>query len=173
MEGNTNTEIRIYVACLAAYNNGILHGAWIDAREDEQDIQDAITAMLKASPISNAEEWAIHDYEGFEGISISEYAGLTEVCRLAQFIENHSDLGAALIKEFGNIDEAERALEDRYIGAFRSAAEFAEELTVETTSIPDSIRYYIDYDRMAADMLISDIMAIELAYNEVHLFWQH
>ena len=22
---------RIYVACLAAYNNGILHGAWIEA----------------------------------------------------------------------------------------------------------------------------------------------
>ena len=29
----TNTEPRIYVACLAAYNNGILHGAWIDAAQ--------------------------------------------------------------------------------------------------------------------------------------------
>ena len=26
-----NTKPRIYVACLAAYNNGILHGVWIDA----------------------------------------------------------------------------------------------------------------------------------------------
>jgi Antirestriction protein (ArdA) len=24
-------EYRIYVACLAAYNNGYLHGKWIDA----------------------------------------------------------------------------------------------------------------------------------------------
>ena len=24
---------RIYVACLAAYNNGILHGAWIEATD--------------------------------------------------------------------------------------------------------------------------------------------
>ena len=28
-----NTKPRIYVACLAAYNNGILHGAWIEATE--------------------------------------------------------------------------------------------------------------------------------------------
>ena len=27
------TEIRIYVACLASYNGGILYGRWIDARE--------------------------------------------------------------------------------------------------------------------------------------------
>ncbi|MFK5980734.1 MAG: antirestriction protein ArdA [Rhizobiaceae bacterium] len=25
------TEIKIYVACLAAYTSGILHGGWIDA----------------------------------------------------------------------------------------------------------------------------------------------
>ncbi len=30
--------IRIYVACLAAYNNGILHGAWIDATQGEDGI---------------------------------------------------------------------------------------------------------------------------------------
>lgn len=26
-----NTKPRIYAACLAAYNSGYLHGAWIDA----------------------------------------------------------------------------------------------------------------------------------------------
>ena len=29
----TTEQPRIYVACLAAYNNGILHGAWIEATE--------------------------------------------------------------------------------------------------------------------------------------------
>lgn len=71
---NTNkNEIRIYVACLAAYNNDILHGAWIDANQDPYDIWEEVSAMLMASPITDAEEWAIHDYEGFEGYSISEY----------------------------------------------------------------------------------------------------
>ena len=40
-----NTEIRIYVADLAAYNNGKLHGVWIDACDDLEDIQEQIDKM--------------------------------------------------------------------------------------------------------------------------------
>ncbi|WP_339798097.1 antirestriction protein ArdA, partial [uncultured Hyphomonas sp.] len=50
---------RIYVACLAAYNNGRLHGAWIDATTPEE-IRAAVRAMLAASPEPDAEEWVIH-----------------------------------------------------------------------------------------------------------------
>ena len=42
-------EIRIYVADLAAYNNGKLHGVWIDATQDLDAIQDQINAMLADS----------------------------------------------------------------------------------------------------------------------------
>ena len=52
--------IRIYVACLASYNNGILHGRWIDVT-DEDAIWSEVQAMLKASPLDEiCEEWAIH-----------------------------------------------------------------------------------------------------------------
>ena len=51
---------RIYVACLAAYNNGQLHGRWIDADQDVEAIQSEIANMLSSSPIPNAEEHAIH-----------------------------------------------------------------------------------------------------------------
>lgn len=53
-------EIRIYVACLAAYNSGNLHGVWIDATADIDDIQDQINSMLESSPVEDAEEYAIH-----------------------------------------------------------------------------------------------------------------
>jgi antirestriction protein len=59
--------IQIVVACLAAYNNGILHGEWIDLNQPLDDVWRAICTMLNNSPIPNAEELAIHDYEGFEG----------------------------------------------------------------------------------------------------------
>lgn len=49
-------EFRIYVACLAAYNNGKLHGAWIDATDDIDDIQDQINEMLESSPEELTEE---------------------------------------------------------------------------------------------------------------------
>lgn len=54
-------EIRIYVADLAAHNASHLHGVWID------DIQEQVSAMLAASPVEDAEEYAIQDFEGFDG----------------------------------------------------------------------------------------------------------
>ena len=84
--GKQKGEIRIYVACLAAYNNGWLHGRWIDATQGKEAIQTEIADILEASPISDAEEWAIHDYEGFEGAPLSEYQGIESVAEPADFI---------------------------------------------------------------------------------------
>ncbi|WP_035551660.1 antirestriction protein ArdA, partial [Hyphomonas atlantica] len=53
-------EIRIYVACLASYNNGHLHGRWIYANQSAAAIWALVSDMLKDSPIEEAEEWAIH-----------------------------------------------------------------------------------------------------------------
>ncbi|KIQ27503.1 antirestriction protein ArdA [Xanthomonas campestris] len=45
---------RIYVACLASYNNGVLHGRWIDLDGmDAEDVQAGIAAMLRESPHPN------------------------------------------------------------------------------------------------------------------------
>lgn len=54
--------LQIYVACLASYHQGHLHGEWIDATQDIDTIYTAIQTMLAASPIDNAEEWSIHAY---------------------------------------------------------------------------------------------------------------
>lgn len=62
------TEIRIYVADLAAYNNGKLHGVWINATDDLDAIREQVNQMLAASPEGFAEEYAIHDHEGFGGV---------------------------------------------------------------------------------------------------------
>ncbi len=167
------SEIRIYVACLAAYNNGILHGAWIDARQDEDAIRDEINAMLKASPEPDAEEYAIHDYEGFEGAPIEEYSGIAEVCALAAFISEHGVLGGKLVEHFGDLEDAKTALEDHYHGAFKSTADFAQVLTEETTQIPQNLLYYIDYELMARDLEINDVLSIETGIDQVHIFWRH
>jgi antirestriction protein len=106
-------EIRIYVACLAAYNDGVLHGCWIDAEQEPDDISSGINAMLKASPIAGAEEYAIHDYEGFEGAPVSEYQGIESVAELAAFIAEHGVLGGKLVEYFNSLDEAREAIEDR------------------------------------------------------------
>ncbi len=99
---------RIYVACLAAYNNGYLHGRWINATTPDE-IMDKVRAMLAASPLPDADEWAIHDYEGFEGASLSEYASFETVCALAEFISEHGRLGAKVHRHYGDDLEQARA----------------------------------------------------------------
>lgn len=163
---------RIYVACLAAYNNGYLHGAWIPAINPDEIIGQ-VRAMLAESPVSGAEEWAIHDYEGFEGASLSEYASFETVCALAEFISEHGRLGAKVYGYFGNdLDEAVAAFED-YAGEYRSAADFAEELVRESgTDIPSSLDYYIDWQAYARDMALNgEILVFQMGFDEVHIFW--
>lgn len=165
------TEIRIYVACLASYNNGTLHGTWIDATQGVDGIWREVSKMLLKSPAEFAEEWAIHDHEGFGGIHISEYEGFDTIAEYAEFIEGHGDLGAKLISYYGGFDNAKEAIADHYAGEYNSLSDYAEQLTAETTQIPEALRYYIDYDKMARDLEINDVLAIE-AGQSVHVFWR-
>ncbi|MEL6474549.1 MAG: antirestriction protein ArdA [Pseudomonadota bacterium] len=75
---NATARPRIYVACLAAYNSGRLHGRWIEATTPD-DIRAQVRAMLADSPEPMADKWALHDHEGFEGASLSEWASFDTV----------------------------------------------------------------------------------------------
>ena len=172
MTNVSDSNPRIYIACLAAYNNGYLHGVWIDADQDADQIRDEIAAMLARSPIKGAEEYAIHDHEGFEGVSISEYAGIDNVARMGAFIAEHGALGAGLLEQFGgDMDQAETTLQDCYHGQFASLADYMEEPTTESVTIPEALRYYVDWDAMARDAEMNgEFFTVETARDEVHLF---
>ncbi|MEM7570444.1 MAG: antirestriction protein ArdA, partial [Pseudomonadota bacterium] len=115
------SPIRVYVACLASYNTGILHGAWIDATQGENHLRKATQDMLKRSPMSNAEEWAIHDHEGLPNASVQEHSSFTKIAGLASFMEDHGRLGEAILAYYsGSLDDARDALTERYQGQFES-----------------------------------------------------
>lgn len=167
-------EIRIYVADLAAYNNGKLHGVWIDATQELDDIQEQVQAMLANSPEPNSEEYTIHDYEGFEIYRLSEYEGLESAHKVACFIEEYPDYGGELLNYYSDIDEAKKVADESYSGCYANLADYAQELTEQTTDIPDHLQYYIDYEKMGHDMESSgDIFTIETAHDEVHVFWSN
>jgi antirestriction protein len=163
---------RIYVACLAAYNAGRLHGRWIDATTPDE-IRAEVRAMLTASPEPDAEEWAIHDHEGFEGIGPAEYASFETVCDLADFIAEHGQLGARLYRNCGDDLEQARAAFEDYAGKYRSAADFAEELHRDLgTSVPECLSDYIDWLALARDMAMGgEIMVFQTEFDAVHVFW--
>lgn len=165
---------RIYVADLAAYNAGRLHGAWIDADQDLEDIQAEIQKILAASPEPGAEEWAIHDYENFGSLRLSESEDLATVSRAAKLIGEHGAVLAAVIDHLGGLrelDEAERAFEENYQGSFRNTADWAEELANDTGAPLENYRSYIDWESVARDAeLNGDIFTVETD-DGIHVFW--
>ncbi len=170
MTHNTRTTPRIYVACLAAYNNGYLHGAWIDADQSPEAINAEVQTMLLRSPIPHAEEYAIHDHEGL-GDSVGEYSSLNHISAMAGFIAEHSELGEVVLDHCSGDVPAAQAMMERYLGCYSDLADYAEELTLDTTVIPEHLRYYIDYDAMAKDMRLNgDIDVIETAFDQHHIF---
>ena len=170
----TTETPRIYVACLASYNSGILHGEWIDAT-DADGIHEGIEAMLQASPVPDAEEWAIHDHEGFCGLHVSEWEDLDALAELGTLIEQHGEAFAAYVDHQGRDFATVESFEEHYRGEWESEQAYAEELFDELYlhGVPEHVRYYIDYEKFARDLFINDMYSAEATSGRVHVFDRH
>lgn len=164
-----NTEpCEIYVACLAAYNQGYLHGVWI-AVSDSETMQNKIDTMLAQSPIPHAEEWEIHDYCGFYNMRL-ETNDLAEIVSLAEFIEQYGELGACLLSEY-NLDAAQTLMDDHYSGEYASELDFAMSIfdDIYSAEALDALHAYIDYQAFARDIFIDDYFSIFID-GKTHVF---
>lgn len=167
---NTQTTPKIYVACLAAYNNGFLHGQWIEVNQETEVIHEEIQDMLKRSPSAGAEEWAIHDYEGFCGIRLSEYEYIAKVVEIAKLINEHGEAWAVYAEYVGTDYATTESFEEAYQGEWDSEEDFAENLAEETMEIPEHLKYYIDYEKFARDLFINDYFSEKGENYRVYVF---
>jgi len=164
--GKNMDNIRIYVASLADYNAGKLHGVWVDACDDPEEIQEQVSAMLAASTQPGAEEWAIHDYEGFKGFNLSEFESFEFVSWLAGMIDEHGKAFISFLETFEpsklsfseeNRQSATLDFEERFHGLFDSEADFAESLIEDTGLLEgcdETIRAYFDVSSYARDLFL-------------------
>jgi antirestriction protein len=175
---DTKERPRIYVASLSDYNAGRLHGRWIYADEGAEEILRQVTEMLADSGEEIAEEWAIHDYEGFGSLRLSEHEDLDKVAQLGALIAEHGELFASLTANFGGtdgIEQAQRYMDEGYCGDFDSLEDYAREFVeecygAEIEKLPEFIRYHIDFEGIARDMeLNGDVFTIEHDHR-VHVF---
>lgn len=162
------TEVpRIYVASLADYNAGNLHGLWIDLDPGmtHDDVQDQIDMMLHTNGQSIAEEWAIHDYENFDGIKIDEYETIDRIVALADAINEHGPAYAAWVAHDPGYNTDPSDFEDAYQGQYESEEAFAESLVDEDIwggeLIPESLKCYLDYEKMARDLFMGDYYSVD------------
>ena len=173
---NQNSEPRIYAASLSDYNNGHLHGRWINANQDPDDLHTEIGDMLAASPIPGAEEWAIHDYQGFGSFRLSEYENIETVARIGRGIAEHGIVFAAWVDHIGTTDtEALSRFDEHYLGTWNSLSDYAEQLLEDLGVdldhlVPGWLSPYvrIDYEQLGND-LASDLY-VSSDGGETHLF---
>lgn len=168
----SSSSCRIYVADLAAYNASILRGVWIDANQDAEDILEEIEQMLAASPEPIAEEFAIHDYEGFGGVTVGEYDSIEDVAALAQMIEQHGPAWAVFADLVGIDYATEEGFENSYCGEWDDEEDFTQNTIDEGLwgEIPDHLVYYIDTEKMARDLFINDYYGERDADGQFHVF---
>lgn len=171
---------RIYVASLSDYNEGRLHGVWVEAACSPEELFEAIEAMLRASPTPGAEEWAIHDYEGFGPLSLSEYESLATVSAVALGIAEHGEAYAHWASLVGT-DEPDRLaqFDDAYRGCWESVDDYCEELLEDTgilrqleEAVPAELQPYVAFDvaAMARDMEMGGDIATSEGSTGVHVF---
>ena len=165
-----NYEPKIYIACLASYNNGILYGKWIDANQDASDLEEEISEILAGSPMADAEEWAIHDYDDFDDLRLSEYESLETISQVAENIVEHGELFIEAYKYTNSIDETIEMLNDRFIGYYDSVIDYAEEIT-DISTVPQHLQYYIDFESMARDLELSGDITTFRINNETAIFF--
>ncbi len=171
---------RIYLACLASYNAGILHGEWVEL-DGSDDLHECLFDLLDRSPVDEATEWAVHDHEHCG--HLGEYPGLERLQEIkATFLRAEAeDLDWELLCIF--CDHAGHDLEPDTITLFNEAftgsglslidwcRQFFED-SGEIGRIPEHLRSYLDYSAYARDLEANDIFTIEHG-GETHVFWNN
>ena len=173
----------VYVASVADYNAGRLHGTWLDPAQELSDLQDQVQEMLRSSRILGAEEYAIHDYSGFgRHVEMGEYTPLERVHALAKGMQTHGMSFAAwwsYVNPFSP-DEAElqEQFETDYLGTWGTVEDFAEQRLDDlgavqiAQQIPTWLQHYLalDIESYARDLVLGgDIITIQDA-GGVHIF---
>lgn len=210
------TSPRIYVASLSDYNNGILHGAWIDAAQDVDTIREEIAAMLRESKhpnvtvdcphcdgsgaltpdeecpecdgsgkVPSAEEYAIHDYEGFGNWKTGEHPNLEQVAAYAAVVDRlDEDDAEAFSAWFGNetrdytdADDMENDFLEVYRGRWDSLADYAQNLAEDCGMIPKDLSPWIagniDWEGCGRDLELGGDVWTHEAGGDVFVFDNH
>lgn len=159
---------RIYVADLAAYNDGQLHGTWIDAAQEPELLQQDIDEMLARSPKPHAGDWAIHDFSGFNGLHLGEWENLDYVSRVAKGITEHG-LAYAHWATLVSSDEELDEFPERYLGQFDSLGAYVDDLVGDLgvmdeldRVVSEPLRPYVTFDSEAfgRDLVLGGDIAI-------------
>ncbi len=162
----------VWIACLAAYNDGTLHGEWVDAAVEDEELAAAAQRVLATSPVPGAEEYAIFDSDEFGAFRVGEYDRLATVARVARGIKEHGHPFSVWAELHAGDEAMLDSFEDAFLGEYDSPSAWAHDVLLDSwlrdaldTVVPEPLRPYIHIDCVgwARDAELSGDVYIEPA----------
>ena len=176
---STPDSPRVWIASLADYNAGRLHGDWVDAAVDGAELVAAAQAILARSDEPGAEEWAIFDYDNFGPYRVGEYEDLHQVAAVARGIAEDGEAFATYAQLSGaRGEDLETGYVEAFVGYWESRDAFIDELLDDfnvddtlTEALPDWLRARVSIDRdgVLRDLLV-DMELEDASDGGIYLF---
>ncbi|AEV52203.1 anti-restriction protein [Rhodococcus phage RER2] len=173
----------IYVASLTDYNAGVLHGDWfsLDDYADHEELTAAVEDMLSKSPTAAeegnvAEEWAIHDYEGFGPFKLgSEWAWFDFLYALHEAFTEHGDaLGAYIagvssdrLETPKDVEDMVSRFEEEYVGE-TNLEDYAYDYVQDCgifDGVSETFQNYFNYEAFARDLGCEGYTEVDYNYS--------
>lgn len=122
-------DVGAYIACLASYNGGILHGFWVDleAVEDVDDIHECIAWVMATSSEPGAEEYAVHDWAGVPRSMRAEWPNWVQTLPLIHAIAEYGEAFEVWHGNAPDYNQDPAEFINDYVGSYDSGADFVRE----------------------------------------------
>jgi len=121
----------------------------------------------------SAEEYAIHDHEGFQGFNVGEFSSLAEIAEFVELVEQHGDAARAAASFCTDTDDIRKTCEDRYAGEWSSLEEYAEDMLENCgmlDGLPENLRCYFDFQSFGRDLELGGDVTTARLNGTLHVF---
>ena len=150
MAGLKDYQISVYVANLGKYVEGVLQGAWITLPMPAERLQDTLKTEVGLG--GRYEEYAIHDYEGGEGLLATvanpgEYESLTDLNLMCRAFEARED-------DDPDVYEKVRMVRDDLDAAPRTPLRYSRE------EIAEEVEWLDDFDAKTGSPAAFDLASL-------------
>jgi antirestriction protein len=177
----SGTDLRVYIACLACYNDGYHVGEWYDADEAGDVTVEQIHADGGAPEnpwLSEHEELMVHDHEGFGKLLTGECSPY-EAQRIAELIADLDDdmrdaIGVYLEERGDHLDDQTLdRCRDAYHGKYDDEKDFAMRWAEDTDAINNHISWpynCIDWKAATEELFNGGFYTLKAADGGIHVF---
>jgi len=177
-EGQEQPAPRIFVASIGDYEQyDRVHGNWLDATAEPDELEAGAQAVVRSSR-SGSPLWGVYEAEGFYGLELdAEWQDLGYVSTLARGIAAHGEAFKHWTQLVSQTDQLPE-FEERYIGCFKSGADYAQHLAEEfgveesLAMLTPGLRPFIRFDReaYAKDLIESGCVSVVDGQDGVYCF---